>query len=508
MRRYLGWSLAVLVCVLPALRAAEPQGKVVKETWEAAYLEGAKSGYSHTVVRELERDGQTFLRTTMELDLTIQRYKATAHLRVETADDETPDGKVHTVVLRQFQGKDQLVLLTGVVEGRQLHIKTADGKLDTKIPWDDRVVGLYRQERLFQEHKVRPGDTFSYLSYEPTITSIITVRVSAKDVEEVEVLGKKRKLLHVEAVPDKVTGPQGPIPLPSMVTWLDDDLQPVRNQTEIPGIGKIVLYRTTREAAMAAGTGPGPRATDIGFKSLVSLNRAIDRPYDTRSVVYRVTVKGDDDPATTFARDERQTIENVHGNTFEVHVKAVREPRHVEDAGKPGQEFLKSCLYVNSDDTQVREYARRAVGREEDPWRKAQRIERWVHDNVEHDNGAPFTTADRVAANLRGDCRHKAILAAAMCRAAGVPSRTAVGLVYAHEPQRGPVMAYHMWAEVWVDGQWLAIDGTIGQGSVGADHLKIADHSWYDTPSETPLLPLARVLGKLAIDVVRVNGAE
>jgi hypothetical protein len=508
MRRSFAWSLAVVLCAVPALRAAEPQGKVVKETWEAAYLEGVKSGYSHTLVRELERDGQTFLRTTMELDLSIQRYKATARLRVETADDETPDGKVLTVVLRQFQGKDQLVLLTGVVEGRQLHIKTADGKLDTKIPWDDRVVGLYRQERLFAEHKVHPGDTFSYLSYEPTITSIVTVRVTARDPEEVEVLGKKRKLLRVQAVPDKVTGPQGAIPLPSMVSWLDDDLQPVRNDTEIPGIGKISLVRTTREVALAAGTGAAPRTTDIGFKSLVPLNRPISRPYDTRSVVYRVTVKGDDDPATTFARDERQTISNVHGDTFDVKVTAVREPRHADDAAKPGPEFLKSCLYVNSDDDRVKEYARRAVGQEQDPWRKAQRIERWVYNNVEHDNSAPFTTADKVAVNLRGDCRHKAMLAAAMCRAAGVPSRTAVGLVYANEHDRGPFMAFHMWTEVWVDGGWVAIDGTIGRGSVGADHLKIADHSWYDTPSETPLLPLARVLGKLSIAVVQVKGEE
>ena len=58
-------------------------------------------------------------------------------------------------------------------------------------------------------------------------------------------------------------------------------------------------------------------------------------------------------------------------------------------------------------------------------------------------------------------------------------------------------MAYHMWTEVWVSGQWLAIDATLGQGSIGAAHVKIADHSWYDTHSLTPLLAVARVLDKL-----------
>jgi transglutaminase-like putative cysteine protease len=507
MRRSLACSLAVVLCLAAHVRA-EPAGKLVKETWDAAYLEGAKVGFAHTTVRDLEHDGQKLLRTVMELDLSIKRYNATARLRMETGTDETPDGKVLAVVLRQFQGNDQQVLLTGVVEGRQLHLKTADGRLDTKIPWNDQVVGLYRQDQLFREHKVRPGDSFSYLSYEPTITSIVTVHVTVKDPEEVEVLGKKRKLLHVEAVPDKVRGPQGPIPLPSLASWLDDDLQPVRNEMDLQPLGKIVLYRTSRATALAAGTGAVARTRDIGFNSLVRLNRTIPRPYDTRSVVYRITLKGDDEPATAFARDERQTIRNVTGASFELDVHAVRAPRTVENPRPGKDEYLRSCLYVNSDDARVRDYARRAVGDETDPWKKAQRIEGWVHDHVRLDNSAPFAHADQVAVSLRGDCRHKAILAAAMCRAAGVPSRTAVGLVYADDRQAGPVMAFHMWTEVWVDGQWLAIDGTIGQGSIGADHIKIADHSWYDTPSETPLLPVARVLGKVSIEVLHVNGAE
>ncbi len=156
----------------------------------------------------------------------------------------------------------------------------------------------------------------------------------------------------------------------------------------------------------------------------------------------------------------------------------------------------------------MRDLARQAVGPEQDAWKKARRVERWVYLHVRHDNTVPFTTAGKVAEDLRGDCRQKAMLAAAMCRAAGVPSRTAVGLIYADITDRGPVMAFHMWTEVYVAGQWLAIDGTLGQGSVGADHVKIADSSWFNVESQTPLLPVARVLGKVAIQVVRVNDDE
>ena len=88
-----------------------------------------------------------------------------------------------------------------------------------------------------------------------------------------------------------------------------------------------------------------------------------------------------------------------------------------------------------------------------------------------------------------------------MCRAAGVPSRTAVGLLYVDHQQKGPVMGFHMWAEAYVDGHWRPIDATLGRGYVGATHLKISDQSWHDVQSLTPLLPVYRVLGKLNLQV-------
>ena len=73
--------------------------------------------------------------------------------------------------------------------------------------------------------------------------------------------------------------------------------------------------------------------------------------------------------------------------------------------------------------------------------------------------------------------------------------------------QKGPVLGYHMWTEVWVRGDWVPIDATLGRGSIGAAHLKISDHSWHDTQSLKPLLPVMRVmLGKVSVDVVKVEG--
>ena len=50
---------------------------------------------------------------------------------------------------------------------------------------------------------------------------------------------------------------------------------------------------------------------------------------------------------------------------------------------------------------------------------------------MESQNHESLATADHVAKTLEGDCTEYAMLTAAMCRAEGVPSRTAMGLVYA-----------------------------------------------------------------------------
>jgi transglutaminase-like putative cysteine protease len=510
MRKYGPLVLGLLVVLASRGAAEQPQGKLVDEVWEVAHLGGYRIGFFHATTRQIEGKAGQVLRTNLQMELTLKRSGAVQKLKFESGTDETPEGKVVGVSMRMDQGQHDLVQ-EGTVEEKGLHVKVNAGQIDKYVPWNDRVIGLYRQDRLCKEKKVKPGDKFSYDSYEPSLTSVLTVRGKVLDAEEVATLRGKKNLLRVDLVSDPIVVPKPgsdetfKIQLPKMVLWLDKDLMPVRRQTDIPGLGTVVLQRTTR----AAATAPAEQMPDILENTSIALNTRIPNPHTTRSIVFRVTVKDDDDPTTALAQDARQTIENAKGNTFELHVKAVRAPAKVAKPNAPAKgEFLKSCYYLNCDDAHVKELAERAVGGETDPLKKAQRVERWVYEHMQHDNKAAFAPADQIAKTMKGDCRQHALLTAAMCRAAEVPSRTAVGLVYAQDRQGRPIMAYHMWTEVWVRGQWLAIDATLGQGSIGAAHIKIADQSWYDTHSLTPLLAVARVLDKLKIEVVSVNEAQ
>src|SRR5207249_4400362 len=146
------------------------------------------------------------------------------------------------------------------------------------------------------------------------------------------------------------------------------------------------------------------------------------------------------------AQDERQQVKVVKDSTVELHVKAVRSAP-AEGDEKPKEEFLKSCHYIDSDNERVKELANKAVGDETDPWFKARRIEGWVHRHMTIDATVPMAPSGQVAQKLRGDCRQYAMLTAGMCRAAGVPSRTAIGLVYGEDREGRAIFGFHMWAE-------------------------------------------------------------
>ncbi len=480
------------------VNAAEEPAKPLQEIFESAQVDGSRVGTLHTTVHRHDKDGKQ-LRTTATLELTLRRYGSIVRLRKEEGSVETPEGKLLAVFMRQGQAGGRQLVLTGRLEEDKLHVKIDGGRIERRLSWSTEVLGLREQEQLFVRKKPKPGDKFSFLRFDPTYNAVLTVRVEVKDREAIDLLGTRRSLLRIDMTPEKLEAPGLSISPPKVVWWLDDDFIPVRRQTELEGLGTLLLTRTSRDKALATST---TATLDVGTRSLISLNRGFPRPYETKSVVYRIKMTGEADPSSVLARDRHQEIGNVKGDTFELHVHPVRPESEARDS-EPAKEFLASCYFIDHENQKIKDLAGKAAGGEKDEWKKAVRIERWVKNAMRIDNSAALTPASEVAKSLRGDCRHHALLTAALCRAEGIPARTAIGLLYVYKG--GPVLGFHMWTEVYVDGHWLGLDSTLGKGGVSATHVKVSDHSWAGTQSLTPLLPVSRILGKLRVEVISLG---
>jgi hypothetical protein len=101
-----------------------------------------------------------------------------------------------------------------------------------------------------------------------------------------------------------------------------------------------------------------------------------------------------------------------------------------------------------------------------------------------------------VCKNREGDCTEHAVLMAAMCRAAGIPSRVAMGLVY-----MTGIFGGHAWTEVWIEGRWYGLDATIAAGQLDPLHLTLGRMAMEEGTHGGEFAAFADVMGGLEIDV-------
>jgi len=510
------FSLSVAIILSSGSSSLSGPAPADQDIWETVFARDRQGndqqiGYSHLKFEPVSQNGVNTIRVTRELRIKFKRDGQLAELRAETGTEETEERKVVAVFMKQWIGKEQALSWRGEVDktGTSLQIKVeSTKKREFKTPWDAKVLGLSAESTLLSDKKVEPGDKFSYQFYEPTLSSVVTVNVKVKDEKEILLpRGGKKKLLGVESTPEKIQN----IQMPPSYFWVHPQTrQIVMTQTEMPSIGMLTLLRSTKEAA----TGPLGDVPDLMKMQTIRLLRGLDEKEDIHrlgSVTFKITVSGDADPATLLKMDDRQRIENLDGKSFDLVVEARRSPKKLAKEAEAGEEFIKSNHFINSDDENVKNLAVKAVGKLADPWEKAKAIERWVRANMKQENYTEaMATSDHVAKTLSGDCTEYAMLAAAMCKAQGIPVRTALGLIYhpeksADNKQTIGTLAFHMWTEVYIKGQWLGLDATLGRGSVGPGHIKITDHSWYEIEDFKPLLPVTGFL--LAKPVIEIKTA-
>jgi len=488
---------------LPVPVSQEPDdvkdGKILLETWDVAYCRGFKVGYTHTVVREYDRDKMKMVYGTKKLVMQVARFGQAVEIWGENATIETLDGKVIVTQTRQGLGKDTAMSLTGTATNKGLAVKI-EGAINNSetIPWPDGVLGIGKEASLLKDKKPKVGKTIEYLSYEGRINRVVKMKITAQEPEELALSdGQKPKkwlkyLLEME--------PAGDFKLPPATLYADPEtFEPMRVDSDMPTLGgKMTVLRTTKEFALRAPA----KLLDIAEAQSIKLDRAVPGIHAKSSVTYRIAFAGDTALDKIFAADDRQKVRDADAKTrtFDLQVTAARQPvKSDEPPTKLGKEYLGSSFYIDWDNDLVKQHARAAIRNapaKAGDWEKARAVEVWVNANMKSEFNQAMAPCASVAKGLSGDCSEYSMLATGMCRALGIPSRTALGVVYvAPKALEKPTLAYHMWFEVCIDGQWLALDGTLGQGSVGPGHLKITDSHWDGERGFTPLLPVLNVLG-------------
>jgi len=152
--------------------------------------------------------------------------------------------------------------------------------------------------------------------------------------------------------------------------------------------------------------------------------------------------------------------------------------------------FIFPGINVQSDDSTLVEKTREIAGSETDLRVVARKLMGWVYENVEKRPVVSVPDALTVLETKVGDCNEHAVLLTAFLRAAGIPARECVGIVYTDHR-----FFYHAWTEAYL-GHWISMDATLNQMPTDATHILLV-HGGLDKQAE-----LMALMGKLKLDIV------
>ena len=487
-------SAASLAATTPTKPAA-----VTRETWDSLYLRGAKVGHARTRIMPIEENGRALLSIAVEQRLALKRFGQSSDQEMTLDSVETPQGEVLRFVTSTKLGAAPIVA-RGRLDGDRMIVETVmAGKTQTaELAWGADIGGVIAVEQSLARKPMQPGETRAVRSVLPMLdqTLVVTTQLQARQFEPTPLLSGTYYLLRIESRVELAGG----LKLDSAL-WANRAGEVLKTSALAMG---LETYRTTRAEALDE---PVNQRFDLGYDSVVRVARAIEHAHRTREVRYRVQLKTGD-PTSVFVSGWTQRVRPLDEHSAEVTVRGIA-PDAIATAGQaegwpadqePSQADRQPNSLVQSDDATVKALAAEAAGNETRPVEVACRLEKFVHERIKSKNfSQALATAAEVAKSLEGDCTEHAVLLAAMARARGLPARVAIGLVYMEGQQ---AFGYHMWNEIYVDKHWVPFDATLGQGGIGAAHLKLAHSNLKETNALTCFLPVAQVLGQVSIDVL------
>ena len=271
-------------------------------------------------------------------------------------------------------------------------------------------------------------------------------------------------------------------------SWITDTGEVVREESPLG----LMTIRESEERARALAM-PGQVRRDLLEAAAVvpDTKERIDEPRDVRRLKIRL------DGADLSGPDVRGAGQTVDGDVVEItdFDTLVPEPTNREDIAR----FLGPEPLIESDDPDIRAETERALQQTTGVRARAEELTRYVNALLEKKPTVSIPSAREVLRTKIGDCNEHTALYVAMARAAGIPSRISVGLVFV----RG-AFYYHAWPEVYLEdrpglGYWLPVDPTFNQFPADSTHVRLARGG---LDKQAAILPL---VGRLQMTVLELE---
>ncbi|AQT67684.1 putative protein involved in cytokinesis, contains TGc (transglutaminase/protease-like) domain [Anaerohalosphaera lusitana] len=445
MTRQIILAILTFIVISPLLPAAEntPAGSEKQTHYYKLLFDGHKVG--HMVKTRHISDGK--ITNTTETNYIMTRLGTDTKVIEKEKIVETLTGKPIAFEYEQSSGGDVRRNI-GTVDNGVMNIKTISTSRTTtrRIPLPEDTV---MDEGLFLHIKnngLTRGDTFTVHMFEPLFQDAVPMKVRVGEEQEIEAEGKNLRATRIDTLMKCSTAA-----MPYTAYYANEDFKLIRDVSPQMGM-KMETAICTRGEALSEN-----EKYDIIERVLIpspTWLKDLSRKTTAKYVIKPLT-----DRKLHFHAGPRQSVMRKADGTTIIEVSKAEMtggtfPYDGDDSDL--LDALKASTYIQKDDEKIKELANKAVTDCETAAQAVKEIERFVYSYVsENDLSIGYASAAEVARTGLGDCTEHALLATGMCRAAGIPARVVMGIVYMQK-----AFWLHAWCEAYVNGQWVGLDPT------------------------------------------------
>ncbi len=232
-------------------------------------------------------------------------------------------------------------------------------------------------------------------------------------------------------------------------------------------------------------------------KDLVEVARVAFVPLANARQLKSLSVKISGVDLTGFDLNRRR--QKLEGNVLTSRVETLPKdalPVQALVGQKSLETYLQGDALMPVFDASIQKKSKEIIGNESNLWKRALLIQDYVYKNLEKVPTVSIPNALEVLQSGKGDCNEHAVLYTTLARAAGVPTRTVVGLVYTDRFSKDIGFYYHAWVEVFTGKDWVSLDPTWNQVPSDATHIAFVEGGIEKQVQVTSLM------GKIKLDLV------
>ncbi len=466
-------------------RALLQRGPLIVDSWMQIESQGQPVGYSHTWIdTDLEYDQAAY--TVRNQTVLNFKFMGQAQLVRVTADAVLDD----QYVLRQFSALMVSSVYSTQIDGRRnakglfdviMKTPAAERRFEMEIP-DDVV--LYSSMSEIALKQLAPGERVRFKTIDP-----LSLTVSDVVVESI----RRESIIH--------DGRSQPTTLFSITyqgmsvsAWIDAEGRVLREETPLG-----LVMRASTQQEIFNRKRQAYEAAELFSALAVPASGQLAEPRKSRKL--KVRLNGRLLELEALASHRQRVVERLE-NSVVMELSAQDKPAEII---RPGGEmppetrpFLASTFAIQSDNREIIKQAQTITAGSKDSYEAALAINDWVYCNVVKKPTASMPSALDVFQRREGDCNEHTYLFVALARAAGLPARINIGIVYAEPVGQPAAFYYHAWPAVFV-GQWVEMDPTFGSPLVDAAYIRLITGELNDQ------LKLLGILGRISVDIIQAK---